>query len=152
MEQSYINKSDRAASYALRLLRVRPQTISEIKRRLSRKGFDSEVIDQVINQLKNLGYLNDLIFTQSFIEFCSEHRPVGRRLLVVQLLKHGVSREIIDQALITLLSEDELACRAVKSKFQKIKLVEREQIINFLLRRGFSYSVANQTVKEFISQ
>ncbi|CAN5769758.1 hypothetical protein BH23CHL7_BH23CHL7_05490 [soil metagenome] len=86
---------DAAAAF----LAVRPRSIDETRRRLRHLGYRHALVDQVIDRLLELGYLDDAQFARLWIESRDRARPRGESALRRELTLKGVSREVIDEVL-----------------------------------------------------
>jgi regulatory protein len=136
---------------AYRYLSYRPRSEAEMKERLHRRGFEKSQIDIVINKLKEKNLLNDTAFAQFWKENRDTFRPRSKRLTRLELRKKGVADAIIDE--VTEQSDDfESAYHAALSKAQRLPHQEYEvfyrRLGDYLKRRGFNYSVINQTIKK----
>jgi regulatory protein len=136
---------------AYRYLSYRQRSEAEMKERLQRRGFEKSQIEIVINKLKEKNLLNDTAFAQFWKENRDTFRPRSKRLTRLELRKKGVADAIIDE--VTEQSDDlESAYNAALSKAQRLPHQEYEvfyrRLGDYLKRRGFNYSVINQTIKK----
>lgn len=149
----------KATEAAVVLLEVRARARREIETRLTQKGYEEGVIAQVLENLTNLGLLDDAQFAAQWVEAKTRvggSRPIGRRRLSSELFGKGVAKEQIAQAVEAVSNEDELAlARAAAGK--KVRLVptdrdalqaERRKLMGFLQRRGFGWEVVKQVTRE----
>jgi regulatory protein len=119
--------------------------------RLHRRGFEDSQIEIVINKLKEQKFLDDTAFAQFWKENRETFRPRSQRLTRLELRKKGVADEIIKE--VTDDSNDmDSAYHAALSKAQRLPKqdyeVFRRRLGDYLKRRGFGYTVINQTVKK----
>ncbi len=88
--------------------------------------------------------MDDVNFAKIWVENRSEFRPRSKYVLRIELLKKGVSNEIIEDTLENI-DDSDLAKRAAKQQARKYQMLEwkdfRKKLIAFLNRRGFTYSV-----------
>ena len=136
---------------AYRYLAYRPRSEAEIRERLHRRGFEDSQIEIVINKLKEQKFLDDTAFAQFWKENRETFRPRSQRLTRLELRKKGVADEIIKE--VTDDSNDmDSAYHAALSKAQRLPKqdyeVFRRRLGDYLKRRGFGYTVINQTVKK----
>jgi regulatory protein len=141
----------RCLNTAYRYLAYRPRSEAEMKERLHRRGFEDSQIEIVLNKLKEQNLLDDTAFAQFWKENREEFRPRSKRLTRLELRKKGVADAIIDE--VTDKSDDlDSAYRAALSKAQRLPHqdyeVFRHRLGDYLKRRGFDYSVINQTIKK----
>jgi len=135
---------------ACHFLSFRSRSEAEVRRRLTRR-FPPELVDRVIEALRNKKYLDDEEFAQRWRLQRERFQPRGRRLLQRELARFGVAPELIDQALVGM-DDEENAYRAGRKL--AVKLMSRDgtqdalyrKLHPYLERRGFAYSLARYTV------
>lgn len=138
------NESKRLVEYCLNILGRKSYSEFELRRKLSRKTEDVELVAAVLNQLREWGLVDDLEYAKNFVRSSLRIKPKGKYLLRPELSRKGISKEIIDQVILEELPEDQsLLIRELVSK-QNAKLhdLTREKryqrLTGFLLRRGFA--------------
>jgi regulatory protein len=141
----------RGMNIAYRFLSYRPRSEAEMKERLRRRGLDGSKIEIIINKLKEQKLLDDTAFAQFWKENRDTFRPRSQRMTRLELKKKGVADEIIKET--TDDSDDmQSAYQAARHKAQHLPNqdyeVFRRRLGDFLKRRGFGYTVINQTVKK----
>jgi len=142
---------EKAKDSAYRLISLRPRSTAEIQRSLSKKGYDLEVIEQVIDRLNELNYLNDESFAQYWVEQRDTFKPRSHMALRQELMQKGIDRSIIDEALIA--SDETASARTVAEKKarQLARYPEDEfkkKLGQFLQRRGFHYALIKEIMDE----
>ncbi|HXV43842.1 MAG TPA: RecX family transcriptional regulator [Anaerolineae bacterium] len=137
---------DKAYNDAIRFLGYRPRSQSEIERYLHDKAYAAEVINHIVERLRNDQYLDDEAFARFWLENRERFRPRGRQALRFELKQKGLDHEVIETALADL-DEDESAWLAVENKLYRWKNLEeqpfKQKVMGFLSRRGFSYETAS---------
>jgi len=147
------NETNKLMDKALRFLSFRPRSERELrdhlKKKLSKRSIDA--IDTVIGRLKHLGYVDDVKFSQWWVEQRQTHSPRGARLIKSELFQKGMAQEVIEE----VLSEDEegeveQALKAAKKKlrsYQKLNHREfKQKMGQYLARRGFDWEVIKETL------
>ena len=153
-----------AREAAFRLLSHRPRTRQELRLRLLRKGFKGDVLDDCLNTLTALGYLDDDAFARSFVMERLRLRPRGRRRLEQELRQKGVEGGKVERAIeevfrVEEVREEELAREAACAWLRRQPASARASIARddrspecerarrrlhgFLARRGFTGSLAS---------
>src|SRR3954469_17603853 len=89
----------RAIERALRSLSVRERTEHELRVFLDRREFEPDVIDDVIVALRGEGLLDDAGYARRFAEDRRLLDRWGNERIARDLVRRGVERELIDQAL-----------------------------------------------------
>lgn len=157
--ESVIKKEEqfRANNYALNLLSFRARSEKEIYDRMLQKGYEPSVIANTIHYLKEQRYLNDKDFAEMFIKDKFELNRYGRNRIKTELLKKGVSKELVNDLMEEVIHPDreyetarELAEKKMKSYQKDSKNAQHRKLSGFLLRRGYSYDIVSKVVKELI--
>jgi len=137
---------------ALRLISYRPRSEKELRDRLNQRNQDAGVVDATIARLKELRLIDDAEFAASWVQNRGVSSPRSRRLLASELRARGVQREIASASAGTV---DE-AEAAYSAGSRKARLLAgrpfdefQRKVGDLLLRRGFSYETARETVRLF---
>jgi regulatory protein len=144
----------KAKNICLRLIKIRPRSEYELRSRLIRNKFDSEIITQAIAGLSKIGLVDDLAFARLWVESRIK-KPLGLNRLSFELKIKGINKEIIDKVISEYDSptkEEEIVRELVKQKIKKLADLSKEKIKNrlwgFLLRRGFSKDIVYDVLSE----
>lgn len=142
---------ERAYGRALDYLSYRPRSESEVRRNLREKDVADRTVDVVIGRLKRAGFLDDREFARYWVNNRARFNPRGLRGLRHEMQQKGVSREIIDEALVTF--DVEAAARKT-AEAGSLRLEHedpsafRRKLQAYMARRGFSYAVIKPLVEE----
>jgi regulatory protein len=140
-----LSDSDALAA-ALRLLARRGRSEAELAGKLRQKGFSEETITAVMTRCRQLGYLDDARFARERArELMRGGRAVGRRVLV-DLQQRGVAETIALAAVEEAaqeFGEDALLADLLRRRFPDFTWPaaddrQRQRVVNYFLRRGFS--------------
>jgi regulatory protein len=144
-----------ALDTAVRFLAARPRSITEIRRRLAKKDIEEAVVEEVIDRLMTLNYVDDLEFARFWVRNREDFNPRGPMALRYELRQKGLADSIIDQVLAELDPEDS-AYRAAQKKFRSLRGKEpdeqRTKVGAFLNRRGFSYDVVRTVLDRIVQE
>lgn len=144
----------KARTYAFLLLRYRPRSIAEFKEKLNKHGFGKDVIDEVTEDFKKRGLLDDAKFAKMWIENRINLKPTGKARLKQELKEKGVSEFDVDDAISATSGFDESASAtelAIKKASQLKGLDEvtiKRRLYGYLQRRGFSFDIVSKAVRE----
>ncbi|GAB4246791.1 MAG: RecX family transcriptional regulator [Thermoleophilia bacterium] len=153
---------------ALRLLSTRERSRKELFERLREGGADEETIEQVLDRLEELAFLDDARFARAY---AAGKRAAGwgDRRLVQELRRRGVARAVIEEALENLegrLEDAEsvgrdtggsesvpdqlvgLIRRRYGQEFGRDPDRARRRAQGFLLRRGHDYEQIRRLLRE----
>jgi len=141
-----------AKRISYQLLKFRARSEKEIRGRLRQKGFTAEIINQAVDQLYRLKYLNDREFALAWVN-SRLLKPLGLRRVAFELKEKGISKELIEETLGNTKEkyrEYDTVLELAKSKFKKIKDVDefkaKRRVYSFLARRGFNLDVINEVM------
>ena len=137
---------------------LRPRSISETKtylrekhRKASSDEHDYTREEQVefsrtiIDKLVSKGYLNDFVFAKWYVENRFVKKGVSRKRLKMELMKKGISQEIIDEVLDSRSDEEEIH-KIIARKLSKYD--DPQKLTAYLCRQGFSYDLVQKIVEE----
>lgn len=146
---------------ALRYLARRLHSTSELRIKLMQKRYERELIDNVIEELLQAGYLNDLDFTREFTEGKTKTKLWGKNRIKAELIKRGISAEIIFQVLNESFKEDDEYEKALITAQKKIRVLKskhdddielKRRLISFLNMRGYGYEISGKVCDELIGE
>jgi SOS response regulatory protein OraA/RecX len=168
----------KALEYAIRSLLRKRQTEKEIRERII-KRHPGAPVDEVIDRLKELNYINDEQFSEAWVRHRSLTSPKGKFQLNMELKRKGVSSNNREKAIEEYDEKSVLKEIAVKKWLQLNKnqpssprssgvplkrgrgsgggsffqndseRKKRDKLMRFLLSRGFAISSVLEIVKSF---
>ncbi|MCK4338683.1 MAG: RecX family transcriptional regulator [Candidatus Cloacimonetes bacterium] len=141
----------------INFLQYRMRSEKEIVSKLKTKGCKPEIISELINKYKNLGYVNDTVFVEGYLLDLISHHPQSKYSIINKLRIKGINQEHINEVIekhITYEKEKEMAERNLNSqmfRFKKLSPKERKnKALAFLQRKGFSSKIAFEVIKDFV--
>lgn len=149
------------------LWNIRPRSEKEVrdylrnlsyKRKLKGQAELSPItIESLIEKLKVKGMVQDLTFAYSWVEARRRSKKKGKIALKQELFQKGIDKEIIEEVLSpksSVISEEQLAKEALEKKLKLWRNLEpmefKKKAYEFLLRKGFEYSVVKDVVANFL--
>jgi recX family len=116
----------------------------------------SEMIESIVSRLESQNYINDHDFARYFVENRHQNKGISTKRLIQELKTKGVSNEIIEQTLIDddsghLVRDEEIEIEKMIRKQLK-KTSDRQKLIAYLARQGFSYDLIKSKLDQFLSQ
>jgi len=145
---------ENALENAYRLLSYRPRSRAELERRLRERGFDGDVLREVVERLERDRLVDDRQFARLLIEERSRIRPSGRARLAYELGAKGVPKAVAKSCLDEALPpgrEAELALAAAESRLRRYAGVDpatrRRRLAAFLRRRGFAWDAVRTALR-----
>ncbi|MBE2269127.1 MAG: RecX family transcriptional regulator [Anaerolinea sp.] len=144
-----------ATDQAARFLSLRPRSVYEVRQNLIQKGTPPAVIDDAIDRLTALGYLDDQQFAAFWVQNRNSFKPVSPRALRYELRQKGIADAIIQAVLADLDAEDS-AYRAAQGHIRRLRGLDRrgfrDKLYIFLQRRGFSFENARRVTARLIEE
>ena len=145
-----------ALKFAMKLISLRKRSVFEIKKRLRKKKFEGDIIEEVLQELENYKYLNDEEFAEAYINDRINFNPRGRFLIKKELNERGIAENIIERKIEELLSKEkeiesakkmaEKKSRTINDRTDKIKV--NQKIRSYLQSKGYSFDIINLVVKQ----
>lgn len=149
------------------IISLKDRTKKELQTKLNEKYFNTKMVQKAVQKLEELGYINDLDYTISYIN----NRKYGKNRISYNLFQKGINRETIDKAYNIieeeiekniedrklekailkhrkkLLVDDEEKDTSLKGKMKRLK--EEQKVIQSLARQGFEIEKIFSKLKEF---
>jgi regulatory protein len=146
---------ERAYGRALDYLSYRPRSESEVRRNLREKDVEDQIVDVVIGRLERAGLLDDREFARYWVDNRARFNPRGLRGLRHEMQQKGVSRDIIDEALVTF-DVEAAARKTAEAGARRLSHEDpsafRRKLRAYMARRGFSYAVIKPLVEEMVEE
>lgn len=141
---------------AVKLLAAKPRSVLELRERLLEKLWtNEEIVDGVLEKLKEYKYLDDKQFARDLAVSKLRQRPQGKRRLKQSLSQKKLDKEVLDEAIVSAfekLPETELIDRAIEKRLRlKGAPKTREETKKFydhLLRQGFAFDLIRERMPE----
>ena len=115
---------------------------------VSRERSSEDIVkfaSQIIERLVARGYLDDVKFAEWYVENRFVKKGVSAQRLKMELMKKGVSKEIIEEVLRGSERNDEEEARKIIAK-KRAKYTD-EKLIQYLCRQGFPYELVSELVR-----
>lgn len=114
-----------------------------------------EMIQEVVSRLESQNYINDQDFARYFIENRHQNKGISTKRLIQELKIKGIDSDIIEQAMFdqgtgNFLRDEEVEIEKMIKK-QLRKTSDRQKIIAYLARQGFSYDLIKAKLDQFLS-
>jgi regulatory protein len=140
-----------ARDLAWRALNRRDHTVAELARILARKRVEPAVIDVVLGELCEQGYLDDARFATRFAEDRRRLDGWGSERIERRLRALGVDAELIAAAVSSQSPDTELetAVALLSRRFPQPPATPRdcERALGLLLRKGYELELAHDAIR-----
>lgn len=150
MSSSDEDSLKKSLQHAYRLLSIRDRTKEELRSKLLKKGFDSDVVEQIISRLEDEGYLDDNRLAERLLRKAIKDKGYGIYAIKPYLLSKGVGEDTLQGLQIDRDDIVDSAIEFVKKKAKTMKGLSPLEIQNklsmMLRRRGHDA----ETIKEVL--
>ncbi|MBI4748840.1 MAG: regulatory protein RecX [Acidobacteria bacterium] len=151
----------------IKYLALRPRSITDTTQHLNRKlkklniedQEREEIVTEVIDRLKEYGYLDDQRFAEQFAHGQVARRLVGKRRLTQELTQQKVKSETVREAVNEVYAEipesdvmEQLLEKFIRSNGLPTSPQEINRLTNVLVRRGFSFELILPRLRQLARQ
>jgi len=139
---------------SLRLLAASPKSRRGLQKKLEAKGYAREIIEKTLIRLEQQGVVNDQMFAQDLFQNLSARRFSGRKRIAFEMERRGVGTATVRELLEGYKPEEERAkafevARLKRERWMRLdKPKRRKRIYDFLVRRGFDFSLSKEVTDE----
>lgn len=147
------NNYKKAFNYSINLLSKLPRTEKQLRDKLNNFEYENDIIDEVVFNLKELGYIDDKNYAAEYIY--SRAEKDGPYKIKNQLFNKGISKDIVESSFLDWDHKKEkeiaynLAIKKAKTLDRSFK--SKNKVARFLQNRGFSYEIVREIVCEMYS-
>lgn len=152
LDESTIRAIQRAESVSLAkqkglaLIAYRRRSVEELRARLEQKGFEKDVVRQVLEDFLRVNLLDDKAFAEAYTQTRLIEKPVSKRQMTAELKARGIRETEIQNGIeagYENTSDEAIATQLVKKRLQRYTgddpLRIRKKLSDFLIRRGFDW-------------
>ena len=143
----------KAKNRAAKFLGASKKPEKAVRDKLTESGFDEDVCEKVIDELKKYGYVDDYDYALSYINDRVRLNPRSAYAIRMELRQKGVKDSVITEA---LEEADIDETGGIKRLIEKktggdldLDEKEKKRLIDFLLRRGYSYGKIKEAINHF---
>lgn len=123
---------------------------------LNRRGIPEEAAEEILERFSDVCLIDDAAFAHAWVESRQRRKNLSRRALRSELVKKGIDRELIDEALSEVDSDDEYAAALTlaTSRLRRLEGLAPEvrwrRLTGALARKGFSAGLVMRVAREVI--
>lgn len=144
---------------AITFLAKRIHSKRELENKLRKKNYEIELIKAVLDKLEEKGLIDDNAFANQFTEEKLNRKKWGLQKIKSELLKKGVSPDIVNKVLKSFADSESQLESAIDVAKKKLNLISKKEsdkkkikqkLSAFLLSRGFDYEISRDAVNKLI--
>lgn len=137
---------------ALRIINARPMSREELRKRLIEKGETPDSAEACAEWLCQMGLINDAEYAGSVVRHYAA-KGYGASRIKQELRRHGLSRELWDEAMEQMPEQDEYLARFLRSRLTDPgDRAQVKKVSDALFRRGYSWDQIKHALNEFDTQ
>lgn len=133
----------------------RAHSEKELRTKLLNKGYEKNLVDEILAELKQQKVVDDDAFAQSFVRSRLTSKPLGEFALRQELRNKGITDEQIESVLKTAYNEKsqvEYVRELIQKKLPQYEnlddRVKKKRLSDFLVRRGFDWELVKDVLNE----
>ena len=146
-----VEEFDREKTRVLRYILYKKRTEQEIRKKFN-KQIEENMLDDIIEYLKEAGYINDKDYIKRTINNFIALKNMSIREMKYKLLSNGLNKNDIEDYIYE--NNDELEEYEIKSAknliYKKSVSMEKEEIKQFLLKKGYKQENINQAFENYV--
>jgi len=151
-DEQYVQAKQRALDY----LAHKPRTETEVRRTLRRDEVPEMVIEDVVDRLYELDYLDDASYAEDYVRNRFASKKYGPDRIRRELVERGIDRHIADDAVHDLFADKDLLSVAREHAEKRwARLADeddprrrKQKLYRYLRRRGFTSSTISPLIDE----
>lgn len=137
---------------SLYILKNNDKTKSQLTMKLKDNYYPIEIIDRTLEKLISYGYIDDKKYILSY--YNSRSKSKSKNYIINMLMQKGIPKEEIISVLAEIeeIDEEKIIVNLIKKKEKTYNIKEsssKNKMIQFLLRKGFSYEIVSKTINNF---
>jgi regulatory protein len=136
---------DKIMNYILYQMR----TEAEVRRKCEFLKYDESTIDQIIDYVKEAGYINDAKYAKKYVENAIKLKHQSASELKISLLKKGIDEYLADEVTSTSEVYDfeyDSCIYNAKKKYDATGNILK--VKKFLLSKGYRYEIINDIIDD----
>ena len=144
-----IEEFDKTKTKILKYVLYKKRTEREIRRKFE-PTVEAELLDDVIDNLKEIGYVNDTKYLERAIAEYMALRNLSMKEIRYKLYTKGLSNDIIDTYFENNAEQlEEYEIQSAKNIiFKKQNNIEEEELTQYLLKKGYSLESIRTAIME----
>lgn len=127
---------------------VRPRSEKEVydylRKKIYEKKLDGDYADDIVKKLIEKKYIDDFEFARWYVQNRFVKKGVSRKRLRMELMKKGVAKDVIEEALEGRDDKEEIRKMIAKKRGKYTD----DKLVAYLCRQGFSYDLAQELMRE----
>ena len=126
--------------HAVRLLNIRPMSRKELARKLTEKGEDKDISENVSERMAELGLIDEPSYAGAVVRHYGG-KGYGRSRIISELIRRGIPRDLFEEALKEMPDQEDKIDSFIRRRLSDPSdKKEIKKISDALFRKGYSWS------------
>ena len=140
---------------AIKYISKRMRSFFEVRNYLEKLEIEEHIIDEIIQKLKNQGYLNDKDYSVCYVKDRINLSNDGPYKIINYLRQNKISEDIINSSIVVFDKEiqhekiSKLISKQIKSNVSKSSYILKQKIVNNLINLGYDKSDIISLLNEY---
>ena len=151
-DEQYVQAKQRALDY----LAHKPRTEEEVRRKLRKQDAPDLVIEDVVERLYELNYLDDEAYAHDYAHNRFASKKYGPVRIRRELVERGIDRHVADDAVDVLFAEEDVRAAArthAEKRWPRLADEDdprrrKQKLYRYLRRRGFTSDTITPLIDE----
>ena len=134
---------------------AKQRSVEELRERLLEgRGATPQIVETVIERLREYGYLDDARYAQSYASLRVQQRPIGRQRLQRDLWLKKIDKQTAEAALDQVFEQtpeedliDKAIAKRVRLRGTPKTREDAKKLFDHLLRQGFPFELVSDKVR-----
>lgn len=136
----YASERSMCMEHAVRLLSLRPMSRKELAKKLTEKGEDRDISENVSERMAELGLIDELSYSRAVVRHYAE-KGFGRSRIISELIRRGIPRDLFEEALEEMPDQEDRIDSFIRRRLTDPgDRKEIKRISDALFRKGYSWS------------
>lgn len=143
-----IEEFDKQKSKVMNYILYKKRTEQETRKKFE-KIIDIELLDDILEYVKEAGYLNDRAYIEKVIQEYKQLKNLSIKEIEYKLISKGIRKKDLDDYIVE--HKEELIEYEIKSAYNiliKKNNMEENDIINYLQRKGYMFDNIKEAIEK----
>ncbi|MDR9388137.1 MAG: RecX family transcriptional regulator [Balneolaceae bacterium] len=140
----------------LQYISRRAHARKELLQKAQKKGYDTSIIDSILDDFEHKGWIDDQQFAESFAKDKAKFKSWGPQKIQQHLVQKGIEKHTADDAIAAAIPEDEALQTCLKLLLKKKWYFEKtedkhkrkQKMMAYLMQRGFTPQLSLQAIEQ----
>lgn len=138
---------DKIKTKMLKYIMYKKRTEKELRQKFS--DIDSEVLDNLVEELKENGYINDLVYIERAVNEYINLKNLSIREIAYKLQAKGINKDLLENYISNnmdkLIEYEEDSAQKIYNK--KVNTLNEMEIKQYLIKKGYKEEIIRKLAK-----